>query len=50
MDQDFSDLWEEKKEVVERCKMFEQELNQREFNNERQGGNGEINELALENS
>ena len=32
MDQDFSDLWTEKREVEERCKMLENELNQRDFN------------------
>lgn len=33
MDQDFSDLWSEKKEIEERCKMLESELNQRDFDN-----------------
>lgn len=32
MDQDFSDLWAEKRETEERCKMLEGELNQRDFN------------------
>lgn len=38
MDQDFSDLWSEKKETEERCKMLENELNQRDFNSRGGGG------------
>lgn len=48
MDQDFSDLWTEKKEIEERCKMLEGEINQRDFNNRDHQGNGDA-ELQQEN-
>jgi len=41
MDQDFSDLWSEKKETEERCKMLENELNQRDFNSRGSGGHSD---------
>jgi len=48
MDQDFSDLWTEKKEIEERCKMLEGEINQRDFNNRDHQGSGDA-ELQQEN-
>jgi hypothetical protein len=48
MDQDFSDLWSEKKEVEERCKMLESELNQRDFDNRDKQGMSD-HELQNEN-
>jgi len=48
MDQDFSDLWTEKKEIEERCKMLESEMNQRDFNNRDHQGSGDA-ELQQEN-
>lgn len=49
MDQDFSDLWSEKKEIEERCKMLESELNQRDFDNRDNQGNHDP-ELQNENA
>lgn len=48
MDQDFSDLWTEKREIEERCKMLENELNQRDFN--ARGGSQSDQTLQDENA